>query len=185
MPALLSALVALACALAAGLRLVRATAPTGLDPTALLEALQQSPRWQGLGARARVHLEHDRNLQWERDLLLALEEPREESRRALAEEQWLELRWRVQRGERVPRVCASIATNAGFLLAATVLLRPVPFDAAELFAALTPFGLGLAGMSFCVAVHLRARRIVPERLAAYDRLVEAICDAAPLAGSTR
>ena len=42
------------------------------------------------------------------------------------------------------------------------------------FAALTPFTLGLAGTSFCVAVHARTRRIVPERLAAYEELVEAV-----------
>jgi hypothetical protein len=179
MLALLSAVVALGCALAAARRLVWAVAPTGLDPAALLGALAGSAD-DGQGLRDRLGSRPD--LEWERDLLAARQEPGGAAREAVADEQLLELRWRVQRWERVPRVCASIATSAGFLFATIVLLQgvaaPVEPGVAVprtvLFTALTPFALGLAGMAFCVAVHLRARRILPLRLSAYDRLVRAV-----------
>jgi hypothetical protein len=175
---LLSAVVALGCVLAAARRLVWAVAPTVLDPTAFLDAVGRSPgSWRGL--HERVGTQPD--LQWERDLLAAWHEPVGALREAVADEQLFELRWRVQRWERVPRVCASIATSGGFLFATIVLLQglaaPVepgaPISHTMLLGALTPFSLGLAGMAFCVAVHLRARRIVSMRLAAYDRLLQA------------
>jgi hypothetical protein len=178
MLALLSAIVALGCALAAARRLVWATAPTGLDPAGLLKALRGRP--PGVSLADRLGTQQD--VEWERDLLAAQREPRGARRDAAADEQLLELRWRLQRWERVPRVCASISTSAGFLFATIVLLQGLaapaepgsPVPRAMLWAALTPFALGLAGMAFCVAVHLRARRILPLRLAAYDRLVQAV-----------
>jgi hypothetical protein len=179
MLSLLSAAVALACALAAARRLVWAAAPTALDPAALLGALRMAPA-DSKGLRERLGMQPD--LEWERALLAARQEPGGAAREAASDEQLLELRWRVQRWERVPRVCASIATSGGFLFATIVLLQGlaapvepgVPVSRAMLFTALTPFALGLAGMAFCVAVHLRARRIVPLRLAAYDRLIQAV-----------
>jgi hypothetical protein len=41
-----------------------------------------------------------------------------------------------------------------------------------LVSALDALAIGIAGTSFCIAVHLRARRVVRERLAATDRLVD-------------
>ena len=179
MPALLSGAVAVGCGLAAARRLVWVAAPTALDPAALLDVIRRSP---AQGQRLAEGLSTQLDLDWERDLVAAQREPPGAARDAAADEQLLELRWRLQRWERVPRVCASIATSAGFLFATIVLLQglaapvepgaPAPRD--MLFTALTPFALGLAGMAFCVAVHLRARRLVPLRLAAYDRLIQAV-----------
>jgi len=177
MYALLSAIVALSCAMAAARRLGWAEAPTALDPVALLGALRQAPAGS-TALRDRLGMSPD--LEWERDLLDAARAADDGVRDAAAEEQLLELRWRVVRWERVPRVCASIATSAGFLFATIVLLQglatPAEPEGARtlLFAALTPFALGLAGTAFCVAVHLRVRRILPQRLADYGRLVEAV-----------
>jgi hypothetical protein len=180
MIALLSAVVALGCALAAGRRLVWAAAPTSVDPARLLDVLRKDHgRWTALEDR----LGTDQDLEWERDLVAAWRQEGR-ARDATVDEQLLELRWRILRWDRVPRVCASIATSAGFLFATIVFLqalaapvqRGVPVSWSVLFAALTPFALGLAGTAFCVAVHLRARRIVPQRLAAYGRLVQAVLE---------
>jgi hypothetical protein len=38
--------------------------------------------------------------------------------------------------------------------------------------ALDALAAGIAGMSFCVAVHFRSRRALRERLASVDRLIE-------------
>ncbi|MGD0530645.1 MAG: hypothetical protein ABSE49_36265, partial [Polyangiaceae bacterium] len=46
-----------------------------------------------------------------------------------------------------------------------------PVLGAALFSALNALSLGIAGTAFCVAVHVRARRIVRERHQATERLV--------------
>jgi hypothetical protein len=72
-------------------------------------------------------------------------------------------------------VCASVATSAGFLFACLAVLQGFgdaePDTTSTLMAALDSLTVGVAGMSFCAAVHLRARRIVRERLAATERLI--------------
>jgi hypothetical protein len=98
----------------------------------------------------------------------------------LVNEQLTELDGRAQRWVRVPRVCASLATSAGFLLASIALVQglavPAEDDAptgagAAIMGALNALAIGIAGTSFCYAVHVRARRLVRERMAAVDRLV--------------
>lgn len=117
---------------------------------------------------------------WERDLFQALSEGDPRSRDALVTEQLLELDWTAQRWARVPRVCASIATSAGFLFGCIALLQGLSLPSEEgstpalgvsLFAALNALTIGIAGTAFCVAVHLRARRVVRERHQATERLV--------------
>jgi hypothetical protein len=176
--ALLSAIVALGCVLASIRRLAWAVAPTALDPLLLLDALEGDrgkKRWPAL-QRALTQLPE---WMWEHDLGLALKEKDSRSRDALVVEQLLELDWRAQRWARVPRVCASIATSAGFFFGSIALLQglslPVeegasPDARAALFSALNALTVGIAGTSFCVAVHLRTRRTVRERLAAQERL---------------
>jgi hypothetical protein len=179
MLALLSAVVALGCVLASARRLAWAVAPTALDAGLLWGALQGDggkSRWEAL--RCAVISAPGRT--WERDLFLALGDDDPRSREAQVVEQLLELDWVALRWSRVPRVCASIATSAGFLFGAIALLRGMdvpredgvsPTDGAVLLSALDALAVGIAGTSFCVAAHLRARRAVRERLACDERLV--------------
>jgi hypothetical protein len=117
-----------------------------------------------------------RDLPWESALWGAFRCASAAEREAGVSEQLLELDWRAQRWQRVPRVCASIATSAGFLCASLSLMRGLAEPEADagpaLVAALGSLMLGIAGTSFCVAVHLRARRALRERLAATERLVD-------------
>jgi hypothetical protein len=77
-------------------------------------------------------------------------------------------------------VCASVATSTGFLCATAALLQGLsagagvePLIAAEsLFvSALGSLAAGVAGATFCAAVHLRARRASRARAARGDALV--------------
>jgi hypothetical protein len=176
---LLSALVASSCVLASARRLAWAVAPTLLDAGVLLSVLQgdgAKSRWETLRLALAAAPEEQA---WERDLVLALAEDDPRARDAQIVQQLLELDWRVQRWARVPRVCASIATSAGFLFGSIALLRGlgVPEDGAgpvagnALIAALDALAVGVAGTSFCLAVHLRTRNVVRERIATEERLV--------------
>jgi hypothetical protein len=89
----------------------------------------------------------------------------------------------MQRWARVPRVCASIATSAGFLLATLVMRRglaeaDLSGETGDLVVralvgdALTVAGFGIVGTAFCIAAMAQARRLVQDRAAAADRLVE-------------
>jgi hypothetical protein len=73
-------------------------------------------------------------------------------------------------------VCASIATSTGFLFGCIALLSALPESSGDSVVALVPavdaLAVGIAGASFCAAAHVRCRRLVRERLAAADRLVE-------------
>jgi hypothetical protein len=174
--AFLSALVAVACMVASGRRLAWAVAPTSLDASLLLETVQDHEDWRTLkdaiGALPKPS--------WERDLFQALAAPDLLARDALVTEQLLELDWTAQRWARVPRVCASIATSAGFLFGCIALLEGLALPAEEgsatalgaaLFAALNALTVGIAGTAFCVAVHLRTRRLARERHQLAERLV--------------
>jgi hypothetical protein len=174
--ALLSAAVALACALASARRLAWAVAPTWLDAGLLFDALRDGEDWRALRDVVAAQPEPT----WERDLFQSLSEPDARSRDALVTEQLLDLDWTAQRWARVPRVCASIATSAGFLFGCIALLQGLtlpseegsaPALGASLFSALDALTIGIAGTAFCVAVHLRARRAVRERHLATERLV--------------
>jgi hypothetical protein len=178
--AVLSAIVALACALASARRLAWAVAPTSLDAGMLLEAVSDPAGWPRLQSAVAALP----GPTWEGDLFQALAERDPASRDALVTEQLLELDWTAQRWARVPRVCASIATSAGFLFGCIALLQGLavptgappddgsaPVLGAALFSALNALSLGIAGTAFCVAVHVRARRIVRERHQATERLV--------------
>jgi hypothetical protein len=169
---LFAGLVALACALASACRLALAAAPTSLDPKLLVEAFDQdATRWTSLRDALIA-----RGLPWESDLFAAFARESDAEREAGVSEQLLELDWRSQRLARVPRVCASVSTSAGFLFASVALMRalasPEPDSASALIAALDALTFGIAGTSFCVAVHFRARRLLRERLHALDRLVD-------------
>lgn len=174
----LSALVAIACALASLQRLRRAVAPTALSPALLAEAIARG----GAVARARLceATALDREAVWEHQLLTGFAAGDRRERDALVSEQLTELEGRTARWARVPRACARIATSAGFFFASIALLRAVgtaaPIESPEeVYASLMPvldaLAVGIAGTSFCVAIHLRARRALHRWTASADRLV--------------
>jgi hypothetical protein len=179
MLALLAAVVAGCCVLASARRLAWAVAPTSLDASLLLKVLR------GEGAETRYETLRRAatsapGATWERDLFLGLAEDDPRSRDAQVVEQLLELDWRASRWARVPRVCASIATSAGFLFGSIALLRAMalpqpdgadPGAGTALMSALDALTVGIAGTSFCVAVHLRTRNVARQSVAAGERLV--------------
>jgi hypothetical protein len=185
--AILSGVVALACALASARRLAWATTPVALDLRLLDEALEERPSPASVRA-LREAMASDPALArgWEADLFDAFLAPGDDERLRAGQlgESLIDLEGLCQRWARVPRVCASVATSTGFLAATIVLLgslsAPAPDDtvgpAAALHEAMASavgaFALGLAGASFCGAAHVRARRAVTLRLEEIARLVD-------------
>jgi hypothetical protein len=186
--------------LASGRRLAVVVSPARLDPALLLEAVRPpvSPREardrpgerpdRRAGERParrpepaisfvhlRGELERSGGFPWEHDLFAAFDAPDASARVALASQELGEFEWLARRWERAPRVCASVATSAGFLFASVALLQglalPDPDANAALLSGVDALSIGIAATSFCAAVHVRARRRVRERLAAVDRLV--------------
>lgn len=187
MIAAVAVIVAFACVAASARRMWLAASPTALHPEDVVAALGPSP---DPSAIARLRRRLDATADWERDLLDALSEPREEARAALVNEQLTELDLRVQRWARVPRVCASIATSFGLLLGTLVLRRGLRLSAdfggelgeriihEVLGDALSVVALGIVGTTFCVAAHGQARTLARERLRAVDRMIDALEKAA-------
>jgi len=179
---LLAALVAIACVAASARRLYFAASPTALDPARVLSALrgdQGRARYAQIAAAMRA----DDEAPWERALFEALAQPAD-VRAALVNEQLMELDFTTQRWERVPRVCASIASSTGFLLAALALRNGLNDPAAfaddtrhevinqALTSAVDVAAIGIAGATFCVAALMRARKLARARRDAVDKLVE-------------
>ncbi len=179
----LAILVALACVAASVRRLWFAVNATALDPDVVVAWLGPKPDAAAL-ERLREKVRGMPEAEWERDLLEALAEPRDDARTALVNEQLTELDLRMQRWARVPRVCASVATSVGIMLGTLVLrngLANAPEltgDLGELFVrdvlgdAISVAAFGIVGTAFCIAAHAHARRITRARMAAADRMVE-------------
>jgi hypothetical protein len=191
----LSCLVALACVGASARRLAQVVALTSLHPAVLLDALRGDAPLT-VCAQLRAAIGVDGHFAWEQDLLAAFAIPEARVRDALVNEKLTELDGRAQRWARMPRVCASVATSAAFLLASIALvqgLAPSEDDAplgtrAAVVAAVNALAIGIAAASFCYAVHVRARSLVKERMAAVDRLVlllESAAGARGLFGAAR
>lgn len=157
-----------------------AVAPTGLDARALSDALgaRADPE---LARRLRDACGDDPRLSWERGLFEASISADDAIRRAMVSEQILDLDGRIQRWARVPRVAASVSTSTGFLLASLALIgslgaapagetSPAGLSTADLASAVAALAVGVAGASFCIAVHVGSSRAVAQRLAAIDRL---------------
>ena len=151
-------------------------APTRLDPSLLERGLKDAASV----ARLRDALAHRADLAWEHQLVEAACTGDEKTREALLGEPLSELDWSLERWDRVPRVCASVASSAGFLSATVAVIEALALPADPeagsvlgrvLAAALAAFTVGLAGTSFCAAVHLRTRGLPKQRIAAADRLV--------------
>jgi len=180
---LLAILVALACAAASARRVWFAANATALHPAEIHEALKAGKGPEAIES-LRALVANDPAADWERDLLEALAAPAAQ-RAALVNEQLTELDYRIQRWSRVPRVCASIATSAGFMLATLVLRRgladsseDMPVEVAQKIVsslmgdALTVGVMGMVGTAFCIGALTEARRIAKAHAAAADRLVE-------------
>ena len=178
----LSALVSCACVVSCLRRLSWVVSPVGVDPRLLAKHLSKPGVDASLLGAA---LGDAPEMAWERELFAAFGCSDLAERDALVNEQLLELQWRVERWTRVPRVCASIASSSAFLFASISLieglsaLRPLEDVGSAVFPALDALSIGLAGASFCVAVHVRARRVAREWLTAADRLVS-LMDPTPL-----
>lgn len=170
----LSALVSCACILACARRLAWAVAPATMD----LRLVVRSVGARGMNASLLgAAIGEAPEVAWERQLFAALDRSDPAERNALVSEELFELQWRVERWARVPRVCARIASSSAFLFASMALieglsaLRTFENVGAAVSPALDALCIGLAGASFCVAVHVRARRAVRGWLVAADRLV--------------
>lgn len=175
-------LVALACAAASARRVWYAANATALQPDVVCDALEGATGPEALD-RLRVVIAEVPDADWERELLETLAAPPEQ-RAALVNEQLTELDYRIQRWARVPRVCASISTSFGFLLATLVLRTAlsdtgdVPIEIGEIVIrglvgdALTVGAMGIVGTAFCIGAQGEARRIARARVAGADRLVE-------------
>lgn len=175
-------LIALACAAASARRVWFAANATALHPDQVCDALAGADSARSIAA-VRSLIGRDPSADWERDLLDTIDAPREH-RAALVNEQLTELDYRVQRWSRVPRVCASISTSVGFMLATLVLRTAladtgeVPIEVGELLIrglvgdALTVGAMGIVGTAFCIGAQTEARRIAKARVAGADRLVE-------------
>ncbi len=176
--------VALLCIAASARRVMFAVAPTALDPGAIVEALRGDAgraRFATIASAIRGRPDGD----WERDLFDALASPPED-RAARVNEQLTEVDYLTQRWDRVPRVCASIASSSGFLLAALALRNglsdPAAFAdetksavlGAALIDAVDVAAIGIAGAAFCIAAQMYAKKAARARRDAVDKLVERI-----------
>lgn len=179
---LVAVLVALACAAASARRVWFAANATALHPEDVTAALAKARGREAVDA-LRELVAKVPGADWERDLVDALSAPAD-VRAALVNEQLTELDYRIQRWQRVPRVCASIATSFGFMLATLVLREgladtgDVPIEVGELVLrglvgdALTVGAMGIVGTAFCIGAQSEAKRIAKARISAADKLVE-------------
>ncbi|HXX69776.1 MAG TPA: hypothetical protein VEK07_21520 [Polyangiaceae bacterium] len=175
-----SAVIALACVLSSARRFVWALCPTEFDARLLSTALGADVVRNAAKLRDALAATHPDA--WESAVFAALTEPSRAARDARLSEELTEFDHLAHRWSRVPRVCASIASSAGFLFASIALIRdlatfdPVSAGAAGLQAvvssALDALAVGVAGASFCAAVHVRARRAARDRVDAAVRLIE-------------
>jgi hypothetical protein len=174
--ALLSALVALGCVVASVRRLAASVSLTWLEPRLLVHEFRKGGALRS--AALRESIVECKDAVWERALLSALDAEEPSARGPLVHEQLRELDWSAQRWQRAPRVCASIASSAGFLFGCAALVRGLDGSTGDVPTGLLPVldaaAIGIAGACACIAVHLRCRRIVRERVADVDRLVECL-----------
>jgi hypothetical protein len=155
--------------------------PTALDPSAVDRFIQKADGGKGIAlARLRELAAALPDADWEKELVAALGTPIS-VRTALVNEQLTELDYRIKRWVRVPRVCASICSSSGFLLAAIVLRATLAdggdamdggFVDAAVFRAIDIAAVGLAGAAFCISIQMRARLAAASRAEAYDRMVQ-------------
>lgn len=174
-----AALVAAGCAAACTRRLYLATNPIAFHPAVWLDRIKS-----GQGDAVARAIEADPHATWERDLMDAVAEQPGEVRTIRINEQLSELDFRLTRWDRVPRVCASVASSAGFLFGSLVLLlglAAVGSDDAQsdpindvVLQAINVAALGVAGATFAIAAQYRARKAAKAFQRDADALVEAL-----------
>ncbi len=179
----LSAGVSTACVVASARRLAFAVAPMRFEPRMVLDALEADPSGRVLRGLVRLLAADDRSA-WEREFFTAISAADPVKREALVGEERFEVEERRQRWARVPRVCARVATSAGFLFASIALIHGmgVPLDDdltdpqapvyAALASALGALAIGIAAAAFCATVHMRANRVAREQMSAMSRLLD-------------
>jgi len=168
------------CVAACTRRLYFATTPIAIHPAVWLAHVRR-----GEGERVARAASRMPAASWERELLAALAEPDEEARTGRVNEQLSELDFLLARWARVPRVCASISSSAGFLFGSLavrfglVALENVPAEAshdainAVILQAVNVAVLGMAGASYAIAAQYAARKAA--RALSHD--VELLVDA--------
>ncbi|HEX4516088.1 MAG TPA: hypothetical protein VH054_21215 [Polyangiaceae bacterium] len=177
----LAIFITLGCAAACTRRLYFACNPIVFHASPWLAFVRR-----GEGDRVRRAIAREPRADWERELLEALADPNETARAGRINEQLSELDYRLTRWARVPRVCASIASSAGFLcaslavrfgLAATsAVADEVRSDAinAVVLQAVNVAALGVAGAAFAIAAQYRARKAAQTFQRDADALIEAL-----------
>jgi hypothetical protein len=179
---LFAALVSVACVVASARRLAIAVAPSWLDAGVLLERLKAGATKDDIANAAAA----EPRAEWTAALVEATKRQHGPARTALVNEQLLEIDHETQRMARVPRVCASVCTSAGFLLAALSIRASL--EAPEVFAEATRSAalrdavttaidigaIGVCGTAFCIAIHVAARRAARRSHDDIDRLVDAL-----------
>jgi hypothetical protein len=170
-----AALVALGCAAACITRLVFVTSPIAIHPAVWRACLER-----GEGERVVRAAAKNPSAAWERELVAALKDPNEEARAGRINEQLAELDFRLTRWERVPRVCASIASSAGFLFGSLMLrFGLIDADSGEgindvVLQAINVAAFGVAGAAFAIAAQVRARKVVQAQKRNIDALIETL-----------
>jgi len=145
-----------------------AAMPTALHPAVLLKLARTRPH------EARRALDAAGEQTWERELAAALDAP-EPARAGAVNESLTELDHLTRRWARVPRVCASVASSTGFLLASLALRNGLASGASPeetVLAAIDVAAVGVAGAVICVAAQQRARQLAKSRHEDADALVE-------------
>jgi hypothetical protein len=175
----------LGCVAASALRLSYVIGATPVDPSAFVAGARAADERSTPVSLAALDawLTGLPGTDWERDVVRAMGEP-SELRPALIGEAMTDLDFRARRWLRVPRVCASLSSSFGFLLA-TIALRVGLSDLAgtldpeEVFTvnaavldAIDVAALGLVGTAFCIAIQYRARTALAVRLAGAERFVD-------------
>lgn len=183
--ALSSALVAGACALASTWRLRNLQVATYHHPGEAAEALA---RGGAARAAAIALMETAPEESWERSICAAAATPSGPLRDAMRVEQELDLDYALLRWGRVPRVCASLSTSAGFMIASLLLRDALMNDGVlggdigllltqgPVGEALAVAGFGLAGALYCGTFHGLMAHTLRRRRGDADRIVAAVLD---------
>jgi hypothetical protein len=176
--------VSIACAIAAGMRLFFVYEAVSFDPELVARELR-GDEGRAFAPALLSTLETAAPSADERGLLAAVRGGAGPERdEAEMSEQLLELEHRFNRWVRVPRVCASIASSAGLLLA-TWAMRLALADApalgderfrtaieAAIGRALGVAAIGAAGTVTCIALFHEARRLARARREAAVKVIE-------------
>lgn len=186
--ALSSAVVAASCAVASTWRLLLLQSATHHHPGELAEALAKG----GPAQRAALALMGGApEGSWEHALCASAATCEGPERDAMIVEQELDLDYALLRWGRVPRVCASLSTSAGFMLASLLLRDALTAEGAlggdvgELLVrgpvgeALAVAGFGLAGALYSGTVHGLVAHILRRRRGDAERVASALLEGAP------